>query len=333
MRPLPFLAVLCGVAFALPFVEGSLNPAFAQPSGTLRLYTSQPDADAQQTAAAFQAAYPGVSVEIFRSGTEEVISRFLLEAEAGAPQADVLLVADAPTFELLKSRDLLDPYCSPEAEAIAPTYYDEDCHYFGTKILATVIVYNTALAEPIDSWAALAEVPDGQVVMPSPTYSGAAAYNLGVITRNPALGWNWYEALKDNDAVLVQGNGAVVRNVAAGEQSYGMVVDFLAIRSRNEGSPVDVIYPREGVPLITEPVGIVKGAANLEAAQAFVDFLLSQEGQQVAVDIGYMPLREDVTPPEGFPALSELTVLSAPAAELAETREADKARFSELFGE
>lgn len=334
MRSLIFFGVLLwGATGMQPWGSGSLGSALAQPSGTLRLYTSQPDADAQRTAAAFQAVYPGVSVDIFRSGTEEVMSRFLLEAEAGSPQADVLLVADAPTFELLKARDLLDPYCSPEAEAIDPAYYDPDCHYFGTKILATVIVYNTKLAEPIDSWAALAQVPEGQVVMPSPTYSGAAAYNLGVITRTPGLGWEWYEALKNNKAVLVQGNGAVARNVASGEQPYGMVVDFLAIRNRKEGSPVDVIYPKEGVPIITEPVGIVKGASNLEAARAFVDFLLSQKGQQVAVEIGYMPLREDVTPPEGFPALQELTVLSAPAAELAETREADKARFSQLFGE
>ncbi len=310
-----------------------IGEALAQPSGTLRLYTSQPDADAQQTADAFQAAYPGVTVEIFRSGTEEVISRLLLEAEADAPQADVLLVADAPTFELLKGQDLLEPYCSPEAEAIDPVYYDPDCHYFGTKILATVITYNTESAEPITSWAELAELTESQVIMPSPSYSGAAAYNLGVITRNEDLGWEWYESLNENGAVLVQGNGAVAQNVATGEQSYGMVVDFLAIRGRNAGSPVEVVYPAEGVPIITEPVGIVKGAANVEAAQAFVDFLLSEQGQQVAVDIGYMPLREDVTPPEGFPALDEFTILSAPPADLAATREDDKARFAELFGE
>lgn len=332
-RPLPLLAVLWSLVFAQPLGWGSLNPAWAKPSGTLRLYTSQPDADAQKTVAAFREVYPEVSVEIFRSGTEEVISRFLLEAEKGSPQADVLLVADAPTFELLKSRNLLEPYCSPEAKAIAATYYDPDCHYFGTKILATVIVYNTAKAQPVDSWAALAQVPEGQLVMPSPTYSGAAAYNLGVITRTPALGWEWYEALKKNKTVLVQGNGAVARNVASGEQSYGMVVDFLAIRSRNEGSPVEVVYPKEGVPVITEPVGIVKGTPNLEAAQAFVDFLLSQKGQEVAAGMGYMPLRQDVTPPKGFPALSELKILSVPATELAESREADKARFAKLFGE
>ncbi len=312
----------------------AFSPALAQPSGTLRLYTSQPDADAAITRAAFEAAHPGVRVEVFRSGTEQVIARFLLEAEAGAPQADVLLVADAPTFELLKARDLLEPYRSISAAAIAPEYADPDGFYYGTKILATVIAYNTdQVTTPITSWAELAALPDGQVVMPSPSYSGAAAYNLGVLTRDPRLGWPWYETLARSDVFLTQGNGAVLRTVANGERPYGMVVDFLPIRAALEGSPVAVVYPSEGVPVITEPVGIVKGTPNLEAARAFVDFLLSVEGQRVAVGMGYMPLRPDVAPPEGFPALADLTLLRAAPADLAADRDADKERFATLFGE
>ena len=311
-----------------------VGSAFAQPSGVLRLYTSQPDADAAITKAAFEAAHPGVTVEIFRSGTEQVIARFLLEAEAGAPQADVLLVADAPTFELLKARDLLEPYRSISAGAIDPRYADPEGYYYGTKVLTTLIVYNTGLVDdPIDSWAEFAALPAGQVVMPSPSYSGAAAYNLGVITRTPGLGWEWYETLAGNDVFLTQGNGAVLRTVANGERPYGAVVDFLPIRAAAQGSPVGVIYPSEGVPAITEPVGIVKGTPNLAAARAFVDFLLSVEGQRVAVGMGYMPLRPDVAPPAGFPSLSDLTILSAAPTDLAATRDADKERFATTFGE
>jgi iron(III) transport system substrate-binding protein len=298
------------------------------------LYTSQPEADAATTKAAFEAAHPGVTIEIFRSGTEQVIARFLLEAEAGAPQADVLLVADAPTFELLKARGLLEPYTSPNAAGIDPSYLDRDGAYAGTKILATLIVYNTNLVtDPIGSWAELAALPKGSVVMPSPSYSGAAAYNLGVKTRQEGLGWAWYETLAGADVFLTQGNGAVLRSVAGGERPYGVIVDFLPIRAARDGSPVAVVYPSEGVPVITEPVGIVRGTPNLAAAQAFVDFLLSPAGQQVAVGMGYMPLRSDVEPPVGFPALADLTLLGAPAADLAATRDADKERFATLFGE
>jgi iron(III) transport system substrate-binding protein len=319
------LTLLCSLALGI---------AFAQPGGTLRLYTSQPDADAAITKAAFEAAHPGVRVEVFRSGTEQVVARFLLEAEAGAPQADVLLVADAPTFELLKARDLLEPYRSVSATAIAPAYADPDGYYYGTKVLATLIVYNTDLVvEPVGSWAELAALPSGSVVMPSPSYSGAAAYNLGVKTRAGGLGWSWFEALAGADVFLTQGNGAVLRTVAGGERPYGVIVDFLPIRAARDGSPVGVVYPSEGVPVITEPVGIVRGTPNREAARAFVDFLLSVEGQRVAVGMGYMPLRADVAPPAGFPALADLTLLTAAPADLAATRDADKERFATLFGE
>ncbi len=308
--------------------------ALAQPAGTLRLYTSQPEADAAATVAGFNRIHPDVRVEVFRSGTEQVISRFLIEVEAGGPQADVLLVADAPTFELLKERDLLDAYVSPEASAIAAVHVDPAGAYAGTKILATVIAYNRALvSEPVTSWAELAALAPGQIAMPSPSYSGAAAYNLGVMTRAAALGWDWFEALAKSDVLLFQGNGAVLRSVAGGEVPYGIVVDFLPIRAALEGSPVGVVYPDEGVPVITEPVGIVRGNANPEAARAFVDYLLSEAGQRVAVELGYMPLRPGIEVPEGFPALADLSVLSADAAELAATRDADKERFAILFGE
>lgn len=334
-RPISRLVVTALVVTALAVgVSAAALPAWASPSGELWLYTSQPDIDAARTAQAFEAAYPDVKVQLFRSGTEEVISRFLLEAEAGSPRADVLLVADAATFELLKERDLLETYVSPLADEIDATYYDQHDHtYYGTKILATVIAYNTILGSPVQSWKELADLSPRQLVMPSPNYSGAAAYNLGVFTRTNQIGWEWYERLQAAQTMLTPGNGGVLQAVASGERPYGIIVDFMAIRAQLEGSPIAVVYPDEGVPLITEPVGIVKGTQNLEAAQAFVDFLLSEQGQTLAADMGYMPLSAAVAPPEGFPSLSELKVLTADPALLAATREDDKAQFGRLFGE
>ena len=73
-----------------------------RPKGKLVLYTSQPERDATQTTAAFKQAYPGVEVEVFRSGTTEVMGKLAAEFAAGAPKADVLLIADAASMEALK---------------------------------------------------------------------------------------------------------------------------------------------------------------------------------------------------------------------------------------
>lgn len=304
-------------------------------SGTLDFYTSQPDADAQALVDAFVKKNPEVNISIFRSGTEEVVSKLQAEDQAGEIQADVLLVADSVTFESFKEDDLLLEYKSPEAEAIDEAFVDPDGTYTGTKVMATGLVVNTnEVKELPDSWNVLTEEDSkGKSVMPSPLYSGAAAYNLGVITKHPDMGWEYYQGLSANDITITQGNGAVLEGVATGEQHYGMIVDFLAARAKSDGSPVELVYPKEGVPVITEPVGILANTDNEKAAQAFVDFVLSEEGQQLASELGYTPIREGIEAPEGLKTLDEMTVLEADAAELLKTREEDKTKFGELFGQ
>ncbi|MFC2949453.1 extracellular solute-binding protein [Virgibacillus sediminis] len=303
--------------------------------GTVHFYTSQPDEDAQALVSAFQEKYPDVDIEIFRSGTEEVVSKIQAEKEAGDIQADVLLVADAVTFENFKEEDMLLSYESPEAKAIDDSFVDPDGTYTGTKVMATGLIVNTNEVDELpDSWDILTdEAAKGNAIMPSPLYSGAAAYNLGVITRQNDMGWEFYENLKANEIMITQGNGAVLEGVAMGERSYGMIVDYLAARAKSEGSPVELVYPSEGVPVITEPVGIMKNTDNEEASKAFVDFILSEEGQELASELGYTPIREGIDAPKGLKTLEEIDVLEADTAELLEGRETDKNQFGEIFGQ
>jgi len=303
--------------------------------GTLSFYTSQPDADAEKLVTAFKEKYPNVEVSIFRSGTEEVLSKLQAEKMAGSVQADVLLVADSVSFEILKEQDMLQPYESKQHANIPAEYIDADRMYTGTKVIATAMAVNTNLVQQIpDSWQALlSEEAKDQAMMPSPLYSGAAAYNVGVFSRTDGLGWEFFEGLKANNMAVTKGNGAVLKAVAGGEKAYAMVVDFLVARAEQEGSPVKLIYPNEGVPVITEPVGIMKDAKNVPAAQAFVDFILSEEGQNMQADLGYTPIRPGVEAPEGLKAIDELKVISYDIAELFQNREQDKEKFVTIFGE
>jgi iron(III) transport system substrate-binding protein len=303
-------------------------------SGQLSFYTSQPDADYEALVAAFNEVHPDVQVSVFRSGTEEVISRLLAEEEAGGVQADVLLIADELNFRNLKERGLLASYQSPELDAIPDEFVDEDFTFAGTKVIDTAIAINTNLVdEPPTSWTDLYG-KTGQVTMASPQYSGAAAYNVGVMSRDDRLGWTFWETLAAEDATVLQGNGGVLEAVAEGRSEYGIVVSFIVARAAEQGSPVQVVYPEEGVLAITEPVGILEDAENRPAAEAFVDFVLSQEGQALAASLGYTPLREGVEPPPGLPTVEELVLMEPEdLGELLENQEADVRRFVDLFGE
>jgi iron(III) transport system substrate-binding protein len=342
MSLLALLAVSgCGAKDQPATTQASERPAAGQAAaadpvtGKLSFYTSQLDEDATKLVAAFNKKYPDVKVETYRSGTEEVVAKVQAENQAGKIQADVLLLADAVTFEGLKKQNLLLSYKSPELNKIPKSLADPDGMYTGTKVMATVLAINTQKVKNAPtSWKALTAAESKEsAVMPSPLYSGAAAYNVGVFTRTGDFGWDFFKGLKANNTSVVKGNGAVLKAVAAGEKSYAMVVDYLVAREKAKGSPVELIYPVEGVPVITEPIGIMKNTANEKAAKAFVDFVLSEDGQKLASDIGYTPIREGVPAPQGLKSLADFKVMSADIAQLTEAREADKKQFTDLFGQ
>lgn len=321
---MPRLALALILPLALPL---------AASAETLKLYTSQPNEDAQQTVDAFQAANPGITVEWVRDGTTKLMARMAAEMQAGAGQPDVLLISDTVTLEGLAQEGKLSAYASPEAAAYDPALFSKDGHYYSTKLITTGIVYNTAATTIPTAWTDL-EKPEykGLVASPSPLYSGAALIHLASVTTDPALGWRHVEALAANDVLADGGNGGVFKAVASGEKPYGILVDYMALRAKAEGSPVEFVFPSEGLTYVTEPVAIMEGAANPEAARKFVDFVLSEAGQKLVADMGYIPARNGIASPEGFPARDSLKLMAFDPAKALADAEANKARFSQVFG-
>ncbi|WP_347221347.1 extracellular solute-binding protein, partial [Mycolicibacterium poriferae] len=246
------------------------------------------------------------------------------EIEAGAAQPDVLLIADTVTLEGMAQAGHLAAYASPESAAYDSALYSAEGYYHSTKLITTGIVYNTGADSVPTSWADLAK-PEmaGLVAMPSPLYSGAALIHLATLTETDGLGWDYYVDLAGNKTQAEGGNGGTFKAVASGEKPYGVLVDFMALRAKAEGSPVEFVFPEEGVSYVTEPVAILSTADNMDAAQKFVDFLLSEAGQQLVVEMGYIPARNGMPSPEGFPSRDEITLMDFdPAKALAYLRPA-----------
>ena len=302
-------------------------------SGKLVLYTSQPERDASQTVAGFKRVYPGVEVEVFRSGTSEVMGKLAAEFSGGQSKADVLLLADAASMEALKRDGRLLAYLDAKVAGLDPGSFDADRTYFGSKLITTGIAVNTAAKNRPTSWTDLAK-PEykGQIAMPSPLYSGAAAIMLGTMTTRPDLGWSYFEKLKAADAVAVRGNGAVLTAVANGEKSYGVLVDFMAFNAKAKGSPIEFIFPVEGTPAVTEPVAIMKTTQNAAAARAFVDFILSDEGQKLAVSMGYIPAKASAGSPSWLPPGTKIRIMNTDIPQVVQSNSANLKRFAEIFG-
>ena len=307
--------------------------ALADVGGKLVLYTSQPNADAQQTVDAFMAEYPEVEVEWFRDGTTKVMAKLRAEFEAGQPQPDVLLIADSVTMEGLKAEDRLMAYPEADTAAYEAGVMDPEGYWFATKLITTGIMYNTnAPMVPTSYTDLLSEETKGKLAMPSPLTSGAATIHMAALTANPDLGWDFYEGLADQGANPQGGNGGTYKAIAGGEKLYGFVVDFLPIRESVKGAPVAFVFPEEGVSAVSEPAAILSTAQNPDAAKAFIDFVISEQGQQLAADMGYLPAHPAVPAPEGFPARDQIKLMAFdPTRALAEDEE-NKMRFMDIFG-
>ncbi|MDZ7324354.1 ABC transporter substrate-binding protein [Kosakonia sacchari] len=305
--------------------------AFAK--STLTLYTSQPNEDAQMTVSAFEKAHPDIEVKWIRDGTTRLTARLQAELAAGGAAPDVLLIADSVTMESLKQQNLLAAYISPQATRFDAQLYDKEGYYYGTKLITTGIAYHSKAPVKPTSWQDLLK-PElkNMTTLPSPLYSGAAQIHQATLMNDPALGWQYYEKLKENGAMLQSGNGAVVSAIASGSKAYGVLVDYMAIREKAKGAPIEFVFPKEGVSIVTEPVAMMKNAKNPQAAKAFIDFVLSDEGQKLVLQQGYLPADANLPVPAGFPPRDSIKLMPFDAAKALADTEANKKRFADLFG-
>ena len=309
-------------------------PALPALAETLTIYTSQPQEQMTEVIAAFNEAHPEIAVELFRSGTTEVMAKLQAEFAAGGSPADVLLIADAVAMTQLKAEDRLMAHPDAPVEGIDAALLDADAMFFPTKLITTGIVYNTDLvATPPTSWADLAEAEAAaRTIMPSPLYSGAAAIHVGTMVQQDQFGWDYFETLAQGGAVAGQGNGTVLEAVARGEKAYGVLVEYMAMNAKAQGSPVDFVFPSEGVTAVTQPVSILAGTDAPEAAKAFVDWQLGRAAQEQSVAQGYFPLGAGLSAPEGYPDPASLTLIEADNARLLSDGEAVKMEFADLYG-
>ena len=339
------LGLMAGLALSALALTGCSTAASEQPdaaeapaadvleAATLNLYTSEPQEKIDEIVAAFAAHQPNVSVEVFRAGTGDLTARIAAEEKAGAIGADLLLAADAGTFEGYAERDLLREYVPADADKLDENVLDAEGFYTGTRIIPTVIAYNTTeITDPPSSWADLTKPEySGKLVMPNPDVSGAAAFNAAVWLNESSLGEGWLTDLAKNQPLIAESNGPVSQAVAEGSQPVGIVVDYLVRDLAAAGSPIAVSYPEEGVPYVAQPVGIFANTTAPEAAEAFVDFLVSEEGQKLAVEQAYLPVRGDVGTPEGAPELSSITMLNPDLAQIRAEQPAAVETFKKLF--
>jgi iron(III) transport system substrate-binding protein len=122
--------------------------------------------------------------------------------------------------------------------------------------------------------------------------------------------------------------------VASGERPVAVTGgDYTFYQTKKKGNPVEIVYPKEGVPLVVSPTAITSFAPHPNAARLFTDFTFTREVQQVMADSeGLYTGHPEVTYPRDKPKLSDLKLLPVDPDELEKRTEEIKKRFVEFFG-
>ncbi|MFD1910689.1 ABC transporter substrate-binding protein [Halodurantibacterium flavum] len=308
-------------AFAATFgLIGSLAHA-----DTLTFYTAGPGDLADALAEAFEAE-TGIAVNVFQGTTGQVMAR--LEAEEANPQADVVVSASWGSAVEMHERGLLMEYLSPNAAEV-PDFLKHS-HYVAQGVSALAMVWNTQSGVPRPSeWTDLTdEAYRDLVTMPDPAQSGSA-FDL-VAGLEVAMGeevWDLLARLSANDMIVPGPNAAALNPVLQGAKAvvFG-AVDYISYGQAASGETIEVIVPESGTVIAPRPMMILQSTANPEAAQAFVDFVLSEAGQELVAATWMMPARADV---EGLrPGINDLTVIEVDEDAVAARREEIIARFN-----
>lgn len=318
----------------------STAPADPQPqalTGEITIYTSEPQDLITDLLEGFVAQNPGVSYQLFRSGSGAVISKIDAELETGSTEADVIWFADIGYMSQLDEKGLIRHYTPKRAGDIDPRFNYNDGMAWEVRQIFNIIAVNSLKCDTeVKDWQDLCKPElSGRFAMANPNYSGGSFTTLVGLVGTDGLGWELYEAMKANDMKFEQSNGNLQTKVASGEYAAVSVVDFMARNAAADGSPVESVWPESGAVMVPTPVAILSTVKeeNRAACEALLDYMLSPEAQALFVAQGYLPVDPAAGAPEGAPAVADIKTVALDIQDFTKNSGAIRDRFTQIFGE
>jgi iron(III) transport system substrate-binding protein len=257
----------------------------------------------------------GVTVRVVYD-TEETKSTGLanrLLAEKARPQADVFWSNEPVRTLVLKSRGVLAPYHSANAEGIPDVLRDVKGYWTGFSARMRVIAYNTTLVRASEAPTSILDLAApkwrGQVAIADPRF-GSTSFHVAALyaVLGDAAADDLFRRLKANGVRVVDGNSVVRDMVARGEVKVGLTDTDDVNVALEAGSPIAMVLPDRdgiGVPMMPNMVSLVQGGPDPDEGKKLIDYLLSADvermlAQSEAVQI---PLHAGVPGPANIPPI------------------------------
>lgn len=292
--------------------------------GKITVITSFPDSMTGPIEKAFETANPQYDLEILNKKTSAGV-KYIQEISSDNT-ADIFWASAPDAFEVLKNDGLLAK-ATINSEGIPDKIgsyplNDPAGYYFGFAGAGYGIMWNERYLkakglEPAKEWDDLAKAEyHGHVGMSAPSRSGTTHLTVETLIQGEGwdAGWAKWKRIAGNFSTVTERSFGVPDGVNTGNFGLGIVIDFFGFSSKASGFPVDFNYPTVTA-LVPANVGVVAKAPNEEGATAFIEYLLTPEGQSVLLDPAIMRLpinpKTYMNAPEGFPNPFEDSTIGA----------------------
>lgn len=241
-----------------------------------------------------------------------------LQAEANNPRADVFWSSDPARGIAITRLGLTQPYVSPNAGSIPATFKDREGLWTGFAARARVFIVNNHLVPESETPRSIRALTDpkwqGKAAIANPIFGTTAFHSTALFVKwGDERAERFFRDLKANGVQILDSNGAVKDQVAAGLIPWGLTDTDDANVAIQEGKPVRMVYPDQeaegmGTPFMPNTVSLIQGAPHAEEGKKLIDYLLSPEVEAMLArsDSMNVPLHPGVETPSHVSAIDKL---------------------------
>ncbi len=284
----------------------------ARSEGQLNLYGGGPAAAFTSWARQYEAAFPGIKVNIASGFSNELSPRIDAQIAAGRLEADVAVLQTLQDFGRWSRRGELLKFEPDGYEQVPAEFRDPAGTSFSTGVVAVAYAYNPDLL-PRDRVPRIATdflKPEfsRKIISTYPHDDDLTLFLYDAIVRK--YGWSFVDGLMANKPRFIRGHLGVAREIAAGRSA----VTFDATYSQSaamaaKGAKIALSIPDAPMPIFTKAAGVFRQAPHPNAAKLFVTWLLGRE-QQSRLGPGRWSPRRDLPPPQGLKPITDYNILT-----------------------
>ncbi len=306
--------IIINILFALGLFCGCSTEKSDTGENSLVIYCPHPLELINPLVEDFKAKNPGVNVDVIAAGTGELIKR--VESEKDNPLGDILW---GGSLNLARTKiDLFENYTSTNEKSILDYYKNIEGPLTRFTTMPSVLMVNTNLAKniKIEGYEDLLNPAlKGKIAAADPSSSSSAYEHLinmlyAMGKGDPEKGWDYVQKFCANlDGKLLSGSSAVYKGVADGEYTVGLTFEEGGANFVSAGSPIKLVYMKEGAVFKPDGIYIIKNAKNIENAKKFVDYATSYDVQKMVNELNRRSIRNDLPPSDILLSIDKINVI------------------------